>query len=35
LMGLSPDDELYDLFPGTGAVTRAWGRWRSELRLAA
>jgi hypothetical protein len=28
LMGLTPDDELVDLFPGTGAVTAAWQRWR-------
>ena len=24
LMGMRPGDELVDLFPGTGAVTRAW-----------
>jgi len=33
MLGLGPDDELIDLFPGTGAVTRAWERWRNELRL--
>jgi hypothetical protein len=32
--GLEPDDELVDLFPGSGAVTRAWDAWRSQLRLA-
>ena len=32
--GMEPDDELVDLFPGTGAVTQAWERWRSETRLA-
>ena len=31
--GLEPEDELVDLFPGTGAVTRAWEAWRSQLRL--
>jgi hypothetical protein len=35
LLGAHPDDEFDDLFPGSGAVTRAWERWRSELRLAA
>lgn len=34
-MGLEPDDELDDLFPGTGAVTRAWETWRNQLTLAA
>lgn len=32
--GLDPDDELIDLFPGTGAVSAAWETWRNELRLA-
>jgi hypothetical protein len=32
-MGLSPDDELDDLFPGTGAVLRAWEKWRSQRTL--
>lgn len=27
LMGMRPDDELVDLFPGTGAVGRAWISW--------
>lgn len=27
LMGMQPEDELIDLFPGTGAVTRAWETW--------
>jgi hypothetical protein len=34
VLGMEPGDELMDLFPGTGAVTRAWEAWRSELRLA-
>jgi hypothetical protein len=33
VMGCDPDDELVDLFPGTGAVTRAWDSWRSQLSL--
>lgn len=33
VMGMEPDDELVDLYPGTGAVTRAWERWRNQLRL--
>ena len=31
VLGLRPDDELVDLFPGSGAVARAWDRWRSQL----
>lgn len=30
VMGMEPDDELDDLFPGTGAVTRAWDGWRES-----
>jgi hypothetical protein len=30
LMGMKPDDDLVDLFPGTGAVTRAWEKWRAS-----
>lgn len=33
ILGLSPDDDLVDLFPGSAAVTRAWERWRNDLRL--
>lgn len=33
MLGAEPTDELTDLFPGTGAVTQAWRRWCSELRL--
>ncbi len=29
--GAYPDDELYDLFPGTGAVTRAWDSWAGSM----
>ena len=27
LLGMSPDDEFHDLFPGTGAVTLAHQKW--------
>lgn len=33
--GLEPDDDLVDLFPGTGAVTSAWEAWRESVRVAA
>lgn len=35
MLGADPDDELVDLFPGTGAVTQAWGNWCADLRGAA
>lgn len=28
LVGLKPEDEFHDLFPGSGAVTKAWEMWR-------
>ena len=31
LLGMQPDDEFVDLFPGSGAVTRAWNEWRGGL----
>jgi hypothetical protein len=33
VVGAQPDDELCDLFPGSGAVTRAWQKWSSERTL--
>ncbi len=33
VLGAQPDDELVDLFPGTGAVSRAWDSWRNQGRL--
>ncbi len=33
LAGAERDDELHDLFPGTGAVTRAWDSWRKQISL--
>lgn len=33
LAGAKPDDELIDLFPGSGAVTRAWQSWQGLFKL--
>lgn len=33
LMGAHPKDELRDLFPGTGAVSKAWEIWRGKFTL--
>jgi len=33
LLGSRPEDELVDLFPGTGAVTEAWRTWRGKFTL--
>lgn len=35
VVGATRDDELDDLFPGSGAVSRAWDAWRAQLELAA
>lgn len=35
LLGLGPDDELVDLYPGSGAVTAAWEAWRAQTSLYA
>lgn len=32
VVGAEPTDELHDLFPGSGAVSRAWGTWQQQLR---
>ena len=34
LVGAQPEDELVDMFPGTGAVTHAWSSWRLQLQTA-
>jgi hypothetical protein len=34
-MGLRRTDELHDLFPGSGAVARAWETWTMQLEVAA
>ena len=31
LLGMQPEDDFVDLYPGTGAVTRAWEKWRTKL----
>lgn len=33
LVAARPDDNLHDLFPGTGAVTEAWRTWRGKFTL--
>jgi hypothetical protein len=33
VVGAEPDDDLDDLFPGSGAVTRAWENWRAQPAL--
>jgi hypothetical protein len=33
LLGMRRDDDLVDLFPGSGAVTRAWESWRAQSNL--
>lgn len=31
VVGADPADELVDLFPGSGAVSRAWRRWQEDV----
>lgn len=33
VVGASKEDELFDLYPGSGAVTRAWTRWRPQTKF--
>jgi hypothetical protein len=33
-LGLEADDELHDLYPGSGAVGEAWEAWRAQMPLA-
>jgi len=35
VLGMEPTDELVDLFPGSGAVTRAWESWCAQPSLFA
>ncbi len=35
VLGMEPEDDLHDLFPGTGAVGRAWEAWRADVRWPA
>lgn len=30
ILALEPEDEFVDMFPGTGAVSRAWAAWRKR-----
>lgn len=30
-LNLTPDDEFHDLFPGSGAVGRAWEKWKAAM----
>jgi hypothetical protein len=34
VLGAHPDDELDDLFPGSGAVARAWESWSGSLLVS-
>lgn len=31
ILGCDPDDNLCDIFPGSGAVTKHWNDWKLEL----
>lgn len=35
LLGVQPDDEFTDLFPGSGAVSRAWETWKQQRKFLA
>lgn len=35
MVGARPEDDLVDLFPGTGAVTKAWRTWQGKFTLPA
>jgi hypothetical protein len=35
MLGAQPDDELHDLYPGTGAVSRSWEQWCTDVRNGA
>lgn len=30
LLGMEPEDEFVDLFPGSGAMARAWDDWKAQ-----
>ena len=30
VLNLEPDDDFHDLFPGSGAVSEAWQKWRTR-----
>jgi hypothetical protein len=33
LLGMQPDDQFDDVFPGSGAVQRAWLAWSGQVRI--
>lgn len=33
MLGAHPSDTLHDIFPGSGAVTRAWETWQGKFTL--
>lgn len=33
VLNLRPGDTLVDIFPGSGAITRAWEKWQGQSRL--
>lgn len=33
ILGMQPDDEFVDMFPGSGSVTRAWESWRRQQSM--
>lgn len=35
LLGARPEDQLTDLFPGSGAVSTAWRTWQRKFALPA
>jgi hypothetical protein len=35
LLGMTRADEMVDLYPGSGAITRAWDTWRQQLPAIA
>jgi hypothetical protein len=35
VVGAYPGDEFFDLYPGSGAVTRAWESWCAQLSMLA
>lgn len=35
VLGMLPEDDFHDLFPGSGSVTKAWEAWKRQARLFA
>ena len=33
ILGMQPDDEFYDLYPGSGAVSKAWREWKQQIPM--